>query len=107
MYFIAGGEVMIDLREKQLTLGVGHFFGEIAVLRRSRRSATVTALTRTNLLVLDGDELHRLLDREPRVAERIHAVVRERIGSELVSRKGDIVTEELDDAATAPPPPGA
>ncbi len=107
MYFIAGGEVMIDLKEKQLTLGVGHFFGEIAVLRRSRRSATVTALTRTNLLVLDGDELHRLLQREPRVAERIHAVVRERIGSELVSRKGDLVTEELDEAVLSPPPPGA
>lgn len=107
MYFIASGEVMIDLREKQLTLGVGHFFGEIAVLRRSRRSATVTALTRTNLLVLDGDELHRLLQREPRVAERIHTVVRERIGSELVSRKGDLVTEELDDATAAPPPHGA
>ena len=96
MYFIAGGEVDIDLRDRHVILGVGHFFGEIAVLRRSRRSATVTALTRVNLLVLDGAELHRLMERDPRVAERINAVVRARIGGDVVSAKGDIVTEELE-----------
>lgn len=96
MYFIAGGEVDIDLKDKHVVLGVGHFFGEIAVLRRSRRSATVTALTRVNLLVLDGAELHRLMERDSRVAERINAVVRARIGGDVVSAKGDIVTEELE-----------
>jgi voltage-gated potassium channel len=100
MYFIAGGEVEIELAAKQadrVRLGVGHFFGEIAVLRRARRSATVTAMTRTNLLVLDAAGLHMLMEREPRIAERIHAVVRDRLGKELVSPRGDIVTEELTD----------
>ena len=70
MYFIAAGAVEIELREKRVRLAVGHFFGEIAVLRRARRSATVTALTRTNLLALDGHDLHALMDRSPRVAAR-------------------------------------
>ncbi|CAL8981357.1 cyclic nucleotide-binding domain-containing protein [Rhodoplanes serenus] len=95
MYFIARGAVDIDLRGRHITLGVGHFFGEIAVLRRARRSATVTALTRANLLVLDGNDLHRLMERDPRIAARIDEVVRERIGSDLVSRRGDMVTEEI------------
>jgi voltage-gated potassium channel len=95
MYFIAGGEVEIALAGKRVTLGVGHFFGEIAVLRRARRSATVTATTRTNLLLLDATDFHLLMEQEPRIAERVHAVVRERVGRDVVSPKGDIVAGEL------------
>jgi Cyclic nucleotide-binding domain len=51
MYFVAAGEVDIALAGKHIRLAVGHFFGEIAVLRPARRSATVTATVRTNLLV--------------------------------------------------------
>ncbi|NVO17802.1 MAG: ion transporter [Rhodoplanes sp.] len=95
MYFIARGAVDIDLHGRHITLGVGHFFGEIAVLRRAKRSGTVTALTRANLLVLDANDLRRLMDRDPQVADRIHEVVRERVGDAIVTRKGDMVTEEI------------
>ena len=44
MYFIAAGEVAIALPDSTVRLGTGQFFGEVAVLRRARRSATVTAL---------------------------------------------------------------
>jgi voltage-gated potassium channel len=96
MYLIARGQVEIDLKGERIKLGVGQFFGEIAVLRRARRSATVTALTRTNLLVLDATDLHVLMERDHRVSERIHAVVRDRLGAELLSPKGDMVTEEIE-----------
>lgn len=102
MYFIAAGEVEIALPKKRVRLGVGHFFGEIAVLRRARRSATVTATTRTSLLVLDGHDLHALMDREPRVAERINAEVRGRVGRRLASGGGDILTVELEEGTTEP-----
>jgi voltage-gated potassium channel len=95
MYFVAGGEVGIDLNGKHIRLGVGHFFGEIAVLRRARRSATVTAMTRTNLLVLDARDFHALMEREPPIAARVNAVVRDRVGREVVSPRGDIVADEL------------
>jgi voltage-gated potassium channel len=97
MYFIAAGEVEIALKGKKepLRLGVGQFFGEVAVLRRARRSATVTALARTNLLVLDAHDLHALMQRDPRIAARIKDVVEKRVGREVVSAKGDIVTEEI------------
>jgi voltage-gated potassium channel len=98
MYFLASGEVEIDLKDKHVRLQAGHFFGEIAVLRRARRSGTVTAITRANLLILDAQNLRALMDRDPRIAERIHASARSRIGHELVTPKGDIVAEELDDS---------
>ena len=97
MYFIAAGEVEIALKDSTVRLGPGHFFGEVAVLRRARRSATATALTRTNLLVLDAHDLHALMEREPRVAARMNEVVKQRLGGERVSERGDIVTEELEE----------
>jgi voltage-gated potassium channel len=103
MYFIARGSVDVDLRTRRVTLGVGHFFGEIAVLRRARRSATVSANTRVNLLVLDGADLHGLMERNQHLADSIHAVVRERLGADIFSRKGDIVMEELAQGAERPP----
>jgi voltage-gated potassium channel len=106
MYFIAAGEVDIALKDSSVRLGPGHFFGEVAVLRRAHRSATVTALTRTNLLVLDARDLHALMEREPHVAQRMREMVKQRVGRELVSERGDIVTEELDEgeAEGAPRP---
>lgn len=101
MYFIAAGEVEIELPSKRVRVGHGHFFGEIAVLRRARRSATVTAVARTNLLILDAHDLHMLMQRDERVSRHIHEVARSRIGHELLTPKGDIVTEEIEEAEDA------
>jgi voltage-gated potassium channel len=98
MYLIAAGEVEIELKNKRVRLDAGHFFGEVAALRRARRSATVTAITSTSLLVLDAHDLHALMEREPRIAERIHNVVRSRLASDGVAWKGDLLAEELSGA---------
>jgi voltage-gated potassium channel len=95
MYFVAAGEVEVQLKGAGIRLGVGQFFGEVAVLKRSRRSATVIAVTRTSLLALDAQDLHTLMERDPRVAARINDVMEKRVGAEAVSAKGDLVTEEL------------
>ena len=97
MYFVAAGEVEIELKRERIRLGAGHFVGEVAALHRARRSGTVTAVTRTSLLVLDAHDLHALMDREPRIAERIREVVRSRIGRDIVTAKGDVVSEELEE----------
>jgi voltage-gated potassium channel len=65
------------------------------VLRRARRSATVTAVTRANLLILQADDLHALMQRDPRIAQRVKEVVETRVGREVVSPTGDIVAEEI------------
>jgi len=98
MYFIAAGQVQIELKAERIPLGPGQFFGKVAVLRRARRSATVTALRRTNLLVLDAQDLHALMQRDPRIAERINDMVEKRVGREMVSPRGDMITEEIEEA---------
>jgi voltage-gated potassium channel len=100
MYFVAAGEVEIELTHRQVRLGAGHFFGEIAALRRTRRSATITAVTRASLLVLDARDLHALMDREQRIAERIREVARSRLDGEVLTSKGDLIIEELEDTAS-------
>jgi voltage-gated potassium channel len=87
MYFIAAGEVDIELPKERVRLGVGHFFGEIAVLRRAHRSANVTAVSRTSLLVLDAQDLHALMERD-RIASHVQDVARSRLGGEQVTRSG-------------------
>ncbi|MCC6775449.1 MAG: ion transporter [Hyphomicrobiales bacterium] len=98
MYFVAQGEVEIELPHERVRLGLGHFFGEIAVLRRARRSANVVAISRTSLLVLESQDFHALMERDARLAKRVQDVVRSRLGRELVTPQGDIVTEEMDEA---------
>jgi voltage-gated potassium channel len=96
MYFIATGEVEVVLPHATVRLGGGQFFGEVSVLRRARRSATVTAQKRTNLLILDAQDLHALMQRNSRIAHRIKEVVEKRVGRDAISPKGDIVTEEIE-----------
>jgi voltage-gated potassium channel len=96
MYLIAEGEVEIELPDRRVVLGPGHFFGEIAALRKSERSATVRAREHAKLLVLDAADLHHLMDRSPRMAERIREVAEKRVGPEALNGKSDIAAEELE-----------
>jgi voltage-gated potassium channel len=54
-------------------------------------SANVSAMTRTSLVVLDARDLHVLMEREPRIPERIREDVRTRVGRDIVTPEGDLV----------------
>ncbi|HET7884834.1 MAG TPA: cyclic nucleotide-gated ion channel [Bradyrhizobium sp.] len=95
MYLIVDGEVEIRLRHRHVRLGAGDFFGEIAALRQTKRSATVQALEPTRLLALDASDLHSLMDREPQIASRIWNAARERLGGELDKTSSDLIAVEL------------
>lgn len=96
MYFIASGVVEVQLPAGPVTLSDGMFFGEIALLRKSRRSANVVAVTPVNLLILDAADLHSLMERKPELAKQLREVARNRLGGERVTPHGDIVAEELE-----------
>jgi len=102
MYFISSGTVEIDLPREKLRLSDGAFFGEIAVLRRARRSADAVALTHTRLLVLDAEDLQYLMQKKSEIAMHIRAVARERIAHEAVTPRGDIAMEEVDEGHGSP-----
>jgi voltage-gated potassium channel len=95
MYVIADGEVEIKLPHERVRLTSGHFFGEIAALRRTHRSATATAVAPTRLLVLDAADLHMLMDREPEIATRVYAAARKRLGKDISLGDDDLLVAEL------------
>jgi voltage-gated potassium channel len=78
MYLIASGRVAVESPAGKFVLEEGDFFGEMALLSREPRSATVSALRPTDLLVLDADDFLRLVDRLPDVGAKVQATAKER-----------------------------
>ena len=78
MYFIASGAADVDAAAGKVRLEEGDFFGEMALLSREPRSATVTAVRATDLLILDVDDFLRLLDHEPDIRAKIQVVSEQR-----------------------------
>ena len=66
-----GGEHLADL-------GPGDFFGEIGLLGKELRNATVTAKTEMRLVTLDKWDMKRLERNIPQAVERIRKAVDER-----------------------------
>lgn len=80
MYFIANGDVEVDLiHSPPRHLSDGDFFGEIGVLMDRKRTATVTAITETRLMVFEAADLKRLVDQHPLLRENLQAVLNERL----------------------------
>ena len=66
-----GGEHVADL-------GPGDFFGEMGLLERTLRNATVTARSPVRLVTLTGWDLKRVERSAPEAMERIRSVLDER-----------------------------
>ncbi|MBP1296009.1 cyclic nucleotide-gated ion channel [Bradyrhizobium elkanii] len=94
MYFITAGEVEIDLPSQLVRLSDGAFFGEIALLRRTSRSGTVTATRKTKLLVLDAQDFHALIARMPALAAHVRETAEARLADPIASG-GDLAAAEI------------
>jgi voltage-gated potassium channel len=90
MHFITAGEVEIALPNQHVRLADGTFFGEIALLHRTKRSGTVTATRKTRLLVLDAQDFHALIERVPALATHVRKTAKARLAD-----SGDLATAEL------------
>ncbi|MEK9284251.1 cyclic nucleotide-gated ion channel/potassium channel family protein [Bradyrhizobium sp. ISRA442] len=90
MYFITAGEVEIELPSQHVRLADGTFFGEIALLHKTKRSGTVTATRKTRLLVLDAQDFHALIERMPTLAAHVRKTAEARLGE-----TGDLAMAEL------------
>jgi voltage-gated potassium channel len=101
MYFITAGEVEIELPNRRVRLSDGTFFGEIALLHRTKRSGTVTAMRKTRLLALDAQDFHALIERVPALAAHVRKTAKARLAD-----SGDLATAELSQAAHDDQPAG-
>ncbi|HTW52240.1 MAG TPA: cyclic nucleotide-gated ion channel [Stellaceae bacterium] len=80
MYFLADGEVEIELAPQPLRLEAGAFFGELALLTGAPRNATIIATRACTLLTLDIVDFFELLGRQPELARVIHEEASLRLG---------------------------
>ena len=99
MYFITAGEVEIELPNQRVRLSDGTFFGEIALLHRTKRSGTVTATRKTKLLALDAQDFHALIERVPALASHVHKTAKERLADTAQAHRGDLAVGEIAQAA--------
>jgi CRP/FNR family transcriptional regulator, cyclic AMP receptor protein len=60
-------------------LGTGDFFGEIALVSDSPRTATVTATSPVRALVITDRSFHRLLDEQPEIQRKVLVELAERL----------------------------
>ncbi len=73
MYFIAAGEVQVDIKPAPVRLGSGAFFGELALLGDSVRTANVTTTMPSTLLMLDLADFRTLTAHHPDLKHAIDA----------------------------------
>jgi voltage-gated potassium channel len=96
MYFIAEGEVEVALPNEPIRLGVGQFFGEIAILHKTLRTANVRSTEPTKLLILDAYDLQSLIVRNPEIGEAIRQVAASRSELAPEEQHGDMIDAELE-----------
>jgi protein phosphatase len=71
-------------RRRVNTLGPGDFFGEIALVSREPRTATVIATSPVRALVITDRSFRRLLDDAPRVQTKVMEAMAERLAPETL-----------------------
>ena len=87
MYFIAGGEVQVDVKPSPVRLGSGAFFCELALLGDSVRSANVTTTMPSTLLILDLADFRTFTANHPDLKRAIDAEAQRRMDENQETRE--------------------
>jgi CRP/FNR family cyclic AMP-dependent transcriptional regulator len=85
-FVIVSGEVEVRRKGRKMsTLGAGSYVGEIALLSQIPRTATVTATTPLDVLVITDRAFLNLLEKSPTIAVKVARTLAERVGRNEVS----------------------
>ncbi len=93
MYFVVTGTVEVRLRDRKIHFRSGDFFGEVVLLQKTMRAATIVALDPCRLLTLSADDFERLMQRHPELQTRLPALAAEYV--EQLAEEGGILEEEI------------
>ena len=78
VYFISQGEVEVTVAGRQIRLGAGEVFGEMALLSGQPRSADVTALDYSTFAVLSERDFRQLLRKYPDIRAQLTSLAAQR-----------------------------
>ena len=91
-FLIVDGEAAVSRNGRRLaTLGPGQYFGELALLDRRPRSATVISDTEMLLLVLGQRQFNGVLDAVPALSRKLLAAMATRL-READSRVASVIS---------------
>ena len=79
MYIVLDGKAQVDVGGRYHNLVPGSFFGEMALIRRRKRSATVKAAEPVTALMISGDDFRDFLLEHPSVAVAMLEAVVDRL----------------------------
>jgi CRP/FNR family transcriptional regulator, cyclic AMP receptor protein len=80
LFILVHGEVDVRRRARKIaTLGAGNYFGEIALITGSPRTATVTTGTPVRALVITGRDFRKLLEDSPSIQFKVLQEVGKRL----------------------------
>lgn len=97
MYIVAKGKLGIESKGKQLKeCNPGEFFGEIALVQKSKRTATAIAKTDSFLLSLSRADLEEVFKKDPLIETRFYRAMLESVLNRVVD-----LGEQLVKATTA------
>lgn len=102
-FLILDGKVSVEIYREKFTaklaiLEKGAFFGEMALLDESPRSASARALEPTRTLALYRNDLNRLIAKDPQTACQIYRALARIVGDRLRSTN-ELVQNESEKAA--------
>ncbi|HZR92511.1 MAG TPA: cyclic nucleotide-binding domain-containing protein [Gaiellaceae bacterium] len=87
MFVVEEGRVVVEAHDREIELGPGEFFGELALLvPEGIRVARVRAETDVRCLAIRRDDFERLLESEPRIAVAMLPVLARRLADEMRAR---------------------
>jgi voltage-gated potassium channel len=89
MFFISEGEVEVRLPRDSVRLGQGGFFGEMALLDRLPRSATIATTQPTTLLVLYASDFYEIASHIPSLVAAVEKEARRRRSANESAAKGE------------------
>ena len=85
-FVMVEGTAQVTRKDKKIAdLGSGDWFGEIALLTDAPRTATVTATSPVDVLVVTDRSFHRVVETMPSIALKVLAVVGERLARDAKS----------------------
>jgi len=83
-FVIVSGKVKISSKNTTLVeLGAGKHFGELALARPTKRSATVSAIEDTQLFFLTRERFHDLMKQKPELGSRLSLALLDTVGTRL------------------------